>query len=68
MSAGVRSEEGQASVEYLIVGLVILVVAVGLVAVFHLVCDGVLAAHVSSSTSHVATNGVLGVIGDVAFF
>lgn len=63
-----REQRGQATVEYLIVGVVIMVIAMGLAAIYHLAFDGTLAAHISQSSSHVISSGLLEAVGDVSFF
>jgi len=61
-------QRGQGTVEYLVVGLVLVVACVSLASFLHLVQDGLMARQVSTSASHVITSGILEVVGDALFF
>lgn len=63
-----RSEDGQATVEYLIVGVMVMLVVVALAAMWHLASDGVFARHATSAASHAVDSVDLGVIGDVFLY
>lgn len=61
-------DRGQATVEYLVIGLVVMIVAVALACLWHLASDGTFVQHASSSASHVVDSVDLGVIGDVFMY
>lgn len=58
---------GQATVEFVVVGSVVLVVAAALAALWHLVADGSVLAHASRVASHVPSFD-LGAVGDVLLY
>ncbi len=66
--AGMWDECGQATLEFLVVTLVVLAAAVGLAALAHLGCDGTLLAHAVAEASHTVGQPFAGEVGDVAFF
>lgn len=63
-----NDEGGQATVEYLLVGLVLLAVVVAIGMLWGKIADGTFASHISSSASHAVTSDASGTVGDVAFF
>lgn len=63
-----RDESGQATVEYLLVGLVLLAIVVSLGLLWGRVADGTFAEHITGSASHTASSDISGVVGDIAFY
>lgn len=59
---------GQATVEYLVAGTVIVIVAMGMAALWHLAQDGTLVQHASLSASHAIGEMTGGALGDVLVF
>ena len=64
----VRDEGGQATVEYLVVGTVLLVVMLVFGQLLDVVESGAFASHASGSASHVVTQDGAGVVGDVFLY
>ena len=63
-----RDTRGQGTVEYLIVGLAILVVVVALGALASRLQGGLFVEHAVESASHAAGPNTMGVIGDVLLY
>ncbi len=61
-------DRGQATVEYAIVGLVLLAVIMGLVAIADRLEEGLFVEHAADSASHSAGPNTMGVIGDVLLY
>jgi uncharacterized protein (UPF0333 family) len=59
---------GQATVEYLIVGLVIIVVIVVLSLLAQTLEDGLFVTHAAESASHAITGNTAGTVGDVLLY
>ena len=64
----VQDLHGQASVEYLLVGLVLIAIILAFSALCGKLADGTFSAHISESASHVLSNGALSTVGDIAYF
>lgn len=62
------AERGQATVEYLIIGLVLMVVVSVLGLLSGRVGDGLFLSHAADSASHALTTNTAGVVGDVLLF
>jgi hypothetical protein len=60
--------EGQATVEYLIVGTVLLVVILVLGVLANRLQEGLFVQHAVQSASHAASSNALGAIGDVLLY
>ncbi|MDR1082823.1 MAG: hypothetical protein LBL27_03020 [Coriobacteriales bacterium] len=59
---------GQATVEYLIVGLIIIVVAASLGLLAQALEDGLFVTHAVQSASHAVTGNTAGTVGDVLLY
>ncbi|NLG10169.1 MAG: hypothetical protein GX562_01355 [Coriobacteriaceae bacterium] len=68
MNRRIRGEEGQGTVEYLIVGLILMVVVSVLGLLSGKVGDALFARHAVDSASHALTTNTAGVVGDVLLF
>ena len=64
----VRSCSAQASVEYLIVGLVIIAIIAALGLLGSRVQEGLFTEHAADSASHSVTTNIAGTIGDVLLY
>jgi hypothetical protein len=63
-----RNQKGQATLEYLLVGLVILAVILGFAALQHRLGEGLFIQHAQQSLSHSIGPNSAGVIGDVFLY
>ena len=52
-----KDESGQAALEYLLIGVVIMIVASALAILWHLAADGKFSSIVSNSASHAVSSG-----------
>ncbi|MDR3315193.1 MAG: hypothetical protein LBS98_01705 [Coriobacteriales bacterium] len=59
---------GQATVEYLIIGLVLIAIITALGLFAGRVSDGLFVEHAATSASHGITQGVMGAMGDVLLY
>lgn len=63
-----RDECGQSTVEFAVVSLVVLTVALGLASLVRLGTDGMLLGHATAEASHATVQPNVGIVGDIAFF
>ena len=63
-----HGDSGQATFEFALVAVAFLAVAMGLMAVVRMVCDGTLVAHAVLEASHTLGQPNVGEFGDVIFF
>jgi hypothetical protein len=61
-------KKGQATVEYLIVGIILFVVVVGLGVLGDRLTEGLFVQHAIESASHAASKNIQGAIGDVLLY
>jgi hypothetical protein len=66
--SAIRNQKGQATLEYLLVGLVILAVILGFAAMQHRLGEGLFIQHAQQSLSHSIGPNPAGVIGDVFLY
>ena len=64
----IRGERGQATVEYLLVGLVLMIVISGLSLLSVTVREGKFTEHAEDSVSHSLTTNTAGATGDVLLY
>jgi Flp pilus assembly pilin Flp len=63
-----RGTSGQATVEYLIVGLVLVVIIVALGLLARALEDGLFVEHAAQGASHAITGNMAGSVGDVLLY
>ncbi|MCL2807713.1 MAG: hypothetical protein FWD27_06105 [Coriobacteriia bacterium] len=63
-----RASEGQATVEYLVVGTVLIVVIVALAVLSGRLQEGLFVQHAADSASHAITTNTAGSMGDVLLY
>ncbi|MDR2105939.1 MAG: hypothetical protein LBP24_00850 [Coriobacteriales bacterium] len=59
---------GQATIEYLIVGLILIIVIAALGLLVQAFEDGLFVEHAAQSASHAITNNTAGAVGDVLLY
>jgi len=62
------NDKGQATVEYLIVGVLLMAILVGLGAIANRLQEGLFIEHAIQSASHAAGSNTMGTIGDVLLY